>query len=535
MSMKQSPDNDLVPSAGNTLKHDLPAGSVVFLVALPLCLGIALASGAPMLAGVIAGVVGGIVIGALSGSHVSVSGPAAGLTVIVVSAIQSLGSYRGFLVAVVLSGVLQLVFGVLRFGIIADYVPNSVIKGMLASIGILIIMKQIPHALGSDQDYEGDFRFLEIGGNNTLSSLVKAVASASMGALLIFGLSMALILLWEKLAKRSRPFQIIPGPLAVVVLGIGLNQLFASVMPAMHLNAPEHLVNLPVPASIDDFFKQFTFPDFSAITNTALWKVAATIAVVGSLETLLSLEAADRLDPYKRISSSSRELRAQGIGNIVCGMIGGVPITSVVVRTAANVESGARTRLSAIIHGVLLLTSVVLLPRVLSLTPLASLATILIMVGFKLTKPALYRTVYSQGLSQFIPFIFTVLAVVFTDLLTGVMLGMVCGVFFVIRTNHHEAITVVNQDLNYLFRFTKDASFINKNEFRRKLRELPNGAHVVIDGTRALFIDHDIMEIVDDFAELAPYRDIHIQLKHWETYQPKGGRHGTPQAVAAGK
>jgi MFS superfamily sulfate permease-like transporter len=298
---------------------------------------------------------------------------------------------------------------------------------------------------------------------------------------------------------------------------------------------PEHLVTLPVVLNLTDFIHQFTFPDFSAIANKVVWKAAGTIAVVGSLETLLSLEAADRLDPYKRMSSSSRELRAQGIGNIVCGLIGGLPITSVVVRTAANVDAGARTRLSAIIHGFLLLTAVIALPRVLSLTPLASLATILIFVGFKLTKPKLYRTVFSQGFDQFLPFIITVLAVVFTDLLTGVIVGFVCGVFFVIRTNHHEAITVVHQDSNYLFRFTKDASFINKNEFRRKLRELPNGAHVAIDGTRALFIDNDIMEIVSDFQQLAPYKNIHVELKHWETYHRNGAEHGASQTVAVGK
>ena len=524
----------LATEAGSSLKQDGPAGAVVFLVALPLCLGISLASGAPMFAGIIAGIVGGIVVGALSGSHVSVSGPAAGLTVIVLSAIQEVGSYKGFLVAVVISGALQLIFWILKFGIIADYVPNSVIKGMLAGIGILIILKQIPHALGRDNDYEGDFRFLEVGGNNTLSDIAKAVASASMGALLIFTAGVVVLLLWDKLAKKSRIFQLIPGPLAVVVLGIGLNQLFGNLAPAMRLT-PEHLVTLPPVTSVTDFLNQFTFPDFSVIANQAVWKAAGTIAAVGSLETLLSLEAADRLDPYKRMSSSNRELRAQGIGNIVCGLIGGLPVTSVVVRTAANVDAGARTRLSAIIHGALLLTAVIALPKVLSLTPLACLSTILILVGFKLTKPKLYRTVYSQGFDQFVPFIVTVLAVVFTDLLTGVIVGVVCGVFFVIRTNHHDAITVVNQDLNYLFRFTKDASFINKNEFRRKLRELPDGAHVAIDGTRALFIDHDIMEIVTDFQQLAPYKNIHVELKHWETYQPKGEKHGASQTVAAGK
>ena len=506
--------------SGNSLKHDAPAGMVVFLVALPLCLGIALGSGAPLFSGIIAGIVGGVVVGFLSGSHVSVSGPAAGLAVIVLGAIHGIGSYEGFLVAVVLAGLLQIVLSVLKFGVVADYVPNSVIKGMLAGIGVLIILKQIPHALGRDTDYMGDFKFLELGGNNTLSDIAAAVASAAKGATIIFVAGLALMLVWDFLAKKSRFFQVVPGPLAVVAAGIALNQFFARVAPSLEVVSTEHLVNLPVPASLSDFVRQFTHPDFSAIGNQKVWIAAATIAVVGSLETLLSLEAADRLDPYKRISSSNRELLAQGIGNTFCGMIGGLPITSVVVRTAANVSAGGRTRMSAVIHGLLLLVSVILLPGVLKLTPLASLATILILVGYKLTKPALYRTVYSQGWDQFIPFVTTVIAVVFTDLLTGVLLGFVCGVFFVIRTNHHESITVVSQDLNYLFRFTKDASFVNKNEFRRKLRELPNNSHLVIDGTRALFIDRDIMEIVDDFRQLAPYKNIEIELKGWEGYRP---------------
>ena len=501
----------------NVFKHDGPAGTVVFLVALPLCLGIALASGAPMLAGVIAGIVGGILVGALSGSEVSVSGPAAGLAVIVLTAIQKIGSYEGFLVAVVISGVLQIAFGALKLGIVADYVPNSVIKGMLAGIGVLIVLKQIPHALGWDRDYEGDFRFLEVGGNNTLSDIARAVASASPGAILIFALCAAILLFWGRLAKKWRLFQFVPGQLAVVGTGIGLNHLLGALAPALRVTAREHLVNLPAPASLVDFLHQFTLPNFSMITNQAVWTAAAAIAVVGSLETLLSLEAADRLDPYKRISSSNRELKAQGIGNIVSGLIGGLPVTSVVVRTAAGIDAGARTRMSTIIHGGLLVISVILLPRVLSLTPLASLATILIFVGFKLTKPSLYRDVLSQGWDQFIPFVVTVLAVVFIDLLTGVLVGLACGAFFVIRTNHHEAITVVSRGSNYLLRFTKDASFINKNEFRRKLRELPDGAHVVVDGTRALFIDHDIMEIVADFRQMAPYKNIQIDLKHWKS------------------
>lgn len=507
----------LAATPENTLQRDAPAGTVVFLVALPLCLGIALGSGAPMFGGILAGVIGGIVVGALSGSHVSVSGPAAGLAVIVLNGIHNLGSYEALLVAVAISGVLQIAFAALNLGVIADYVPNSVIKGMLAGIGILIVLKQIPHALGWDQDYEGDFRFLEFNGNTIFSDIAKALASVAPGALIIFLIGLAVLLLWGKLARRSRLLKLVPGPLAVVVLGIAINQLLGVVWPSRQLADAAHLVNLPIPKSAADFLRQFVFPDVVAIANKSVWILAATIAVVGSLETLLSLEAADRLDPYKRISSTRRELLAQGVGNIISGLVGGLPITSVVVRTAANVEAGAQTRMSTIIHGILLLIAVILLPGVLRLTPLACLATILIVVGFKLTQPSLYRAVYSQGWSQFVPFLTTALAVVFFDLLTGVLIGLACGIFFVIKTNHHDAITVVSQDSNYLFRFTKDASFINKNEFRRKLRELPDGSRVLIDGSRALFIDHDIIEIVEDFRRLAPYKNIEIGVKQFGT------------------
>ncbi len=503
----------------NRLAQDGPAGLVVFLVALPLCLGIALGSGAPLFGGIVSGIVGGIVVGLLSGSQVSVSGPAAGLAVICFAAIQKLGSYEGFLVTVVLAGLFQLAFSVMRLGVIADYVPNSVIKGMLAGIGLLIVLKQIPHALGRDNDFMGDFKFLEAGGNTMLSDIASAVASATAGPTIIFVVSLLLMLAWDKAGKRLRLFQLVPGPLAVVAMGIALNEMFASLAPSLHVADVRHLVNLPVPESVTAFFHQFALPDFSVITNRVVWTTALTIAVVGSLETLLSLEAADRLDPYKRISSSDRELRAQGVANIVTGLIGGIPVTSVVVRTAANVEAGGRTRLSAIIHGLLLLLSVILLPGVLRLTPLASLATILIMVGYKLTKPALYSAVFRQGWDQFLPFIVTTVAVVFLDLLTGVVVGIAFGVFFVIRTNHHDAITVVSRDSNYLFRFTKDASFVNKNEFRRKLRQLPEGSKLLIDGTRALFIDHDIREILDDFRQMARHKNIEIDVKHWQSYQ----------------
>jgi MFS superfamily sulfate permease-like transporter len=501
----------------NFVRHDCPAGLVVFLVALPLCLGIALGSGAPLFSGVISGIAGGLVVTLISESPVSVSGPAAGLAVIVLTAIGNIGSFRGFLVAVVLSGVMQCAFGALKLGFIGDYVPHSTIKGMLAGIGVLIILKQIPHALGRDKDYLGDFRFLEVKGNNTLSDIASSVASAAPGAVIIFVLSVAVLITWNWMAKRYRLFQLVPGALIVVALGIFLNQAYGRFMPSFQLTNIDHLVNLPVSRSFGEFIAQFTLPDFSMIGSKAVWTSALMIAVVGSLESLLSLEAADRLDPYKRLSSTNRELFAQGIGNIASGLVGGIPVTSVVVRSAANVGAGVRTWLGAFTHGALLLVAVILLPGLLRLAPLCGLATILIMVGYQLTPPSLYREMFAQGWDQFIPFIVTAMGVVFIDLLTGVIIGVICGVFFVVRTNHHEGITVVNKESDYLFQFTKNASFINKNEFRRKLRELPDGASVLIDGTRALYIDHDIMETLQDFQHLAPYKNIRIELKHWES------------------
>ena len=506
----------LDPTSGNLFQYDGPAGTVVFLVALPLCLGIALASGAPLFAGVIAGIVGGIVVSFLSGSQVSVSGPAAGLSVIVATAIQGLGSYQAFLLAVVLAGVIQFLFGVLKFGSIADYVPHSAIRGMLAAIGIVIILKQIPHALGRDKDYEGDFRFFEQSGFNTLTDLLESVLSAHPGAMLISGLSLALLIGWEFFAPKAGGFlKLVPGPLLAVALGIGLNQAFGFIAPALKLVEPEHLVTLPVAQSAQGFLSMITLPDFSRIADTHIWAIAFTIAVVASIESLLSLEAADKLDPYKRISPPNRELRAQGIGNFLSGIVGGLPVTSVVVRSSANVYAGGRTWMSAFIHGVLLLLSALFIPGLLNLTPLACLAAVLLVVGYKLTKPVLYREIYSQGWSQFLPFLVTLLAIVFTDLLKGVMVGLVTGIFFVIRANHHQAVTVVSQDRYHLMRFNKDVSFVNKNELRTKLRRIPAGSHLIIDGTRALYMDHDIIEVVEDFRKLAPYRDITLEFKNF--------------------
>lgn len=506
----------LDPTSGNLFRYDGPAGTVVFLVALPLCLGIALASGAPLFAGVIAGIVGGLVVSFFSGSQVSVSGPAAGLSVIVATAIQGLGSYQAFLLAVVLAGVIQFLFGVLRFGSIADYVPHSAIRGMLAAIGVVIILKQIPHALGRDKNFEGDFGFLEQNGFNTLTDLLESILSAHPGAMIISGLSLALLIGWEFVAPKLGGFlRLVPGPLLAVVLGIGLNQAFGLLAPGLKLVEPEHLVALPVVQSAQGLFAMLTPPDFSRISDVHVWTVALTIAVVASIESLLSLEAADKLDPYKRISPPNRELRAQGIGNLVSGLLGGLPVTSVVVRTSANVYAGARTWMSAFLHGALLLLSALFIPAILNLTPLSCLAAVLLVVGYKLTKPALYREIHGQGWSQFLPFLVTLMAIVFTDLLKGVMIGLVIGIFFVIRANHHQAVTVVRRERHHLMRFNKDLSFVNKNELRTKLRLIPAGAHLIVDRARALYMDHDILEVLEDFKKLAPYRDITFEFKNF--------------------
>jgi MFS superfamily sulfate permease-like transporter len=509
--------SDIDATSSNMLHYDLPAGLVVFLVALPLCLGIAIASGAPPFAGIIAGVVGGIIVGLLSGSPLSVSGPSAGLAVMVAGAIQLAGSYRGFLAILLMAGAIQFVFGLLRLGALANYLPNSVIRGMLAATGIVIILKQIPHALGRDLDYEGDFSFLEPGGSTTFSDIANSVMSVFGGAVAIFAISLVLLLLWEKLSRRLRFFQYVPGALVAVVAGIGVNSLFGGMAPGLQIITPEHLVSLPAPTSLEAFFLQFAVPDFTAIGNLKALGTAAILAMVASVESLISLEAADRLDPYKRISSPNRELCAQGIGNIVSGMLGGLPVTSSVIRTSANAYSCSRTRISAIAQGVLLAGLTFFAPHLLMMVPLASLAALLIVIGYKLTAPAIYKEVYGLGWAQFVPFAVTVFAVVFTDLMTGVIVGFACGVFFVFRQNHHEAITVVNDGNDYLLRFTKDASFVNKNEFRTRLRRLPAGSRVFIDGTKALYIDNDILDVVEDFKKLAPYRNIEIDLKHWKS------------------
>lgn len=508
--MSQKTDQSLF----SNFRNDLPASIVVFLVAVPLCLGIALASGAPLFSGIIAGIVGGIVVGALSGSQLGVSGPAAGLAVIVLTAIQDLGAFEIFLVAVMIGGVIQLVLGFLQAGIIGYYFPNSVIKGMLSGIGIIIFLKQIPHAFGYDKDYEGSLSFEQPDGHNTFSELYYMFEAISPGAVIISVLSLGILILWEqKFMKKIKVFQIIQGPLVVVALGIILNLIFRSSGLALQ---SDQIVSIPVSESLAGFFSQFTFPDFSQITNPQVYTIGFTMAIVASLETLLCLEATDKLDPYKRVSPANRELKAQGIGNIISGLIGGLPITQVIVRSSTNIQSGGRTKLSAIMHGVILLVCAMAIPNILNLIPLSSLAAILFLVGYKLAKPALFKQMYKQGWSNFIPFMVTIIAIVMTDLLIGITMGLVVAVMFVLYNNYKkpflfEAEDHMNDEVVRL-ELAEDVTFLNKANIQRALNQIPDGKKVVIDASRSVNIDLDVQEIIEDYRQQAAYKDIDLEI-----------------------
>ena len=419
------------------LKSDLPASIVVFFVALPLCLGIALASGAPLFSGLIAGIVGGIIVGALSGSHIGVSGPAAGLAAIVLTAIGTLGGFENFLLAVVLGGFIQLAFGLFKAGIIGYYFPSSVIKGMLSGIGLIIILKQIPIFFGYVAP-EGDFSFLQSDGSNTFTGITNALEYISPGATLIGVIAMGILLLWSNvLTAKARIFELVQGPLIAVVLGIVFYELTAS--NAYWAIAESNLVKVPIPKDMSSFLGQFTFPNFSVIGDAQIWITAFTIALVASLETLLCVEATDKLDPYKRVTPTNRELLAQGVGNIFSGLIGGLPITQVIVRSSANIQSGGRSKLSAIIHGVFLLVSVVSIPQLLNKIPLSVLAAILFIVGYKLANPSTFRKMIALGWKQYVPYFITIIGIVFTDLLVGIGLGLTVGIMIILIKSYQNS------------------------------------------------------------------------------------------------
>ena len=499
-----------------TLKNDLPASVVVFFVALPLCLGIALASGAPLFSGLIAGIIGGVVVGSLSGSKIGVSGPAAGLAAIVLTAIGTLGSYENFLVAVVLGGIIQLIFGILKAGVIGYYFPSSVIKGMLTGIGIIIILKQIPHFFGYDADPEGDFAFMQVDGENTFSEIFNTINHIQMGSALIGFVSLGILLLWGNiLSKKGKFFQIVQGPLVAVVVGIIFFILTQS-NESLAI-AESHLVSVPVPDSLDSFIGQFSFPNFRAITNPEVWIVAFTIALVASLETLLCVEATDKLDPDKNVTPTNRELLAQGAGNILSGLVGGLPITQVIVRSSANIQSGGKSKMSTIIHGFLLLISVILIPRLLNQIPLSVLAAILLIVGYKLAKPALFKKMYKLGWKQSVPFFVTVFGIVFTDLLVGIGLGLLVGIVVILLKSYQNSHFLHIEDKSngkhkIKMELAEEVTFFNKGAILKELDSLPRDTYLEFDVTKTRYLDYDIIEILEDFAFKAKERNIDIKL-----------------------
>ncbi|WP_139558047.1 SulP family inorganic anion transporter [Methylotetracoccus oryzae] len=499
------------------LGQDIPAGLVVFLVALPLCLGIALASGAPLLSGIVAGIVGGLVVSWASGSQVSVSGPAAGLTVIVMAAIEQLGGFQVLLLSVVLAGAMQAVLGFAKAGTIGAYFPSSVIKGMLAAIGIILILKQIPHAVGYDADFVGDEAYLQLDSQTTLSEIAVALKAISPGAIIVSTVSILIMLLWETPAIRKLAWlRFIPGPLVAVLWGLAFNQLAPEISPTLAI-AAHHLVSLPSIDNLDGFIHQLTFPDYSRISDPQVWVVAGTLAVVASLETLLSLEAVDKLDPLRRVAPTNRELKAQGLGNILSGMLGGLPLTAVIVRGSANINAGAHTKVSCFLHGILLLVSVLFIARVLNMIPLACLAAILLLTGYKLAKPKLFMELYRKGTNQIVPFVVTIIAILFTDLLKGMGIGMLCGLFYVMRANFHAALTLTRDGNNYLLRLQKDVSFLNKPLLRELLEQVEPCSSLIIDGHRAQFIDQDILETLYDYRRSAVDDNIALELRGLET------------------
>jgi MFS superfamily sulfate permease-like transporter len=493
--------------------YDFRAAVVVFLVALPLCLGIALASGAPLVAGLIAGVVGGVVAGAISKSPLSVSGPAAGLTTIVASAISTLGSFEAFALSVTLAGLFQLAFGFLGAGSIGNFFPASVIKGMLAGIGIILILKQVPHAVGYDADFEGDKSFFQFDGENSFLALARAFRSVNPATIAVSASALAILFLWEHRALRKNPWVVkTPGALVAVAAGVLIAAVINAAGGGLSLDAGE-MVQVPVLSEEGMGF--FRWPDFSSWQNPDVYTTAFTLALVASLETLLSVEACDKMDPYKRMTPLNHELKAQGAANTLSGLLGGLPLTSVVVRSSANIMAGAKTKAAGITHGIILLLAVVAIPRWLAFIPLSCLAAILISVGYKLTKPSLYLSTWGNGKSQFYPFIITALAVVFTDLLTGVCIGMLASVFFILRTNFKQAVLLVGNEQNsYLLKFTKDVSFLNKSTLRNLFQRVPAGARLIIDGTYAHFIDQDIRETILDFLEEAKTKNITVELNN---------------------
>ncbi|MFT7536307.1 MAG: MFS superfamily sulfate permease-like transporter [Hyphomicrobiaceae bacterium] len=507
------------------LRNDLPASVVVFFVAVPLCLGIALASGAPLFSGLISGILGGLVVGMISGSPLGVSGPAAGLAVIVLHAIEGLG-FEAFLLAVFLSGLFQILLGFGRAGVLGYFFPSAVIRGMLAGIGLIIFLKQIPHALGYDADPEGEMQFVQPDGETTFTELLRTFEHIDWIATMIAAIALVILLVWDNvLSKRARFFQVVQGPLVAVLFGIGYQVCTSSWAPSMALDA-DHLVSVPTPANMTEFFGLFQTPDWSSIGSYAVWVTAVTICIVGSLETLLCLEATDKLDPQKRVTPANRELVAQGIGNALSGAIGGLPITQVIVRSSANIQSGAVSKGSAILHGAFLLIAVVSLPQVLNFVPLPVLASILFVVGFKLARPSVFASMYRLGWEQSVPFAVTVTGIVFTDLLTGIVLGLIVAVVLILRRNYQNSHFLHIEEHqgegrhSVRLRLSEEVTFLNKGAILRELSAVPANSDVVIDMSQCFSVDRDVVEIIEDFCATAAGRGIVIQMITRESSDP---------------
>ncbi|MDD2660932.1 MAG: carbonic anhydrase family protein [Methylococcales bacterium] len=512
------------PKANNgglfaSLKYDLPAGIAVFLVSIPLCLGIALASGAPLFSGLITGIIGGIIVAPLSGSSLGISGPTAGLAVIVMLAIQKLG-FNGFLLALIMAGVIQIVMGLIKAGVIAYYLPSSVINGMLSGMGFIIFLKQIPHAMGYDRDYEGDTSFFQPDSYSSFSELANMLEFCSPAAILIALISLAILILWDQpFMKKHRFIQLFQGVLIAIFAGVLINQGLQNFYPELALSG-NHLVMLPVLKNTGDLLSQIHYPDFSQFGNPAIYLTALTLAVVASLKTLLSVEAVDKMDPCKRVTSANKELIVQGIGNACSGLIGGLPLAQVIVRSSISIQSGAKTKASGIICGALLLFAVILIPTLLNKIPLASLASVLLVAGYKLIRPKSFKIMYKAGMYHFIPFCLTILGMVFTDLLIGLAIGLTTALFSILLENYKSAFYFNESHIGNktILRLSEHVSFLNKANIQQTFEQLPDDSEVIFDATRSKYIDYDVFEIIENCKIEARRKHIKLTTENLRGY-----------------
>ncbi|MBU2784550.1 SulP family inorganic anion transporter [Acidithiobacillus ferriphilus] len=497
------------------LRADVPAAVVVALVAMPLCLGVALASGAPLISGLIAGVVGGLLVPLFSRSHLAVSGPTPAIVATVLVAMQVLPSFSAFLLAVVIAGGIQIVLGIVRAGVVAYFFPSAVIQGILSAIGIIIILKQFPYAIGFDLGEFGGQDFISAHGENTFSGVIAALAHLEWGALLISVLTLSILITWDKVAVLRKQTWL-SGPLMAVVFGTLLNALLLYAVPELAVS-DQNLVNLPIIHSFADLRGMLQMPDWGMIGSKSVWVTAVALTFIASLESLLSIEAADKLDTYKRRTPLDRELLGQGIANIASGLIGGLPVAAVIVRSTANVAAGARTKASAFLHGLFLLFAVLFLATLMNRIPLAALASILIFVGFKLAHPSIFKRMFRLDKSQYLPFVITIVAILLSSLITGVVVGLLAGVFFVLKANYHSAIEIGREGSAYKIALNREVTFVNKARLSHILERLPKGAEVILDGEHVGFIDHDVLEVIRDFERSAPLRGIRLREQGFDT------------------